>query len=149
VAYTADVIAFARVNEEVLLDAIPLSEITTIESMQNTHQFDASCNHSKNSYETAIDFTHAFQIRTRKDGQNAGRKYVLRASSDEEALVIIREIKHLSEQAAEKAVARSYWGNLRRRINFMYKSTLFQGLSACMIIMVRLGIRHDIQNLPS
>jgi hypothetical protein len=136
VAYTADVIAFARVKEDMLLDAIPLAEITTIESMPITSHYDISSNHSKNSYETAVDFTHAFQIRTRKDGQNAGRKYVLRASSDEEAVVIINEIKHLAELAAEKAVTKSFWGNLRRRIYARYQSNAFQGVSACMIILV-------------
>ncbi len=140
-AYTNEVIVFAKVKEDILLDAIPLSEITTIESMHDTHQFHPSQNHSKNSYESVIDFTHAFQIRTRKDGQNAGRKYVFRASSDDEVMVIIRDIKQLAEHAAERAVSKSHWGNLKRRVNDLYKSAVFQGLSAFLIIMVRLGIR--------
>jgi hypothetical protein len=140
VAYTAEVIAFAKVNEDMLLDAIPLADITAIEPMQNTvtSQSDTIApNHSKNSYETTVDFTHAFQIRTRKDGQNAGRQYVLRANSEEEAMVIIDDIKRLAGQAAERAITKSYWGNMRRRLNAVYQSTVFQGVSACMILLVR------------
>ncbi len=53
-------------------------------------------------------------------------KYILSASSDEEATVIINWIKHFAEQAAEKALARSFGGHVRRQIYTVYQSTIYK-----------------------
>jgi hypothetical protein len=140
VVYTSDVIAFAAVNEEILLDAIPLSEVISIDLMKDLDQTEEHEHHPHNSYEAAIDFTHAFQIRTLKDGQNAGRKYVLRADSDDQAAIFVSELNHLSRVAAEEAVARTRWENLQRRVRAVYDSSLFQGVSAILIIVVRIHV---------
>ncbi len=135
-AYTNEVIAFAAVNEDMLLDAIPLSEVVSIDLMKDLDPSDEH-HHLHNSYETAIDFTHAFQIRTQKDGQNAGRKYVLRAESDVQAALFVSELNHLSRVAAEAAVARSRWERIQRRVRKVYDSSVFQGISALLIVLVR------------
>ena len=136
VVYTHEVIAFAAVNEGVLLDAIPLSEVISIDLMKDLDPSDEEHQHLHNSFEAAIDFTHAFQIRTHKDGQNAGRKYVLRADSDDQAAMFVSELNHLSRVAAERAVARTRWERIQRRIRKVYDSSVFQGISAILIVVV-------------
>ncbi len=93
--------------------------------------------HLHNSYEAAIDFTHAFQIRTDKNGQNSGRKYVIRADSDQQADLIVSELNNLSRIAAEQAAARSRWGRVQSRVRKVYDSSVFQGISAIFIVVVR------------
>ena len=132
---TDEVIAFARVNENVLLDAIPLSEVTNIDLMNAIEQ-DKQQDQLSKGYGTVIDFTHAFQIRTKKDGQNAGRKYVLRAHSDDEVASIISHLNHLAKKAAKKAAARTRWEKMQQRVRSVYSATWFQGISAFLIIAV-------------
>ncbi len=146
--YTKEVIAFAAVDEDMLLDAIPLSEVISIDLMKDLDQSDEHQHHLHNSYEAAIDFTHAFQIRTQKDGQNAGRKYVLRAETDEQAAMFVSELNHLSRVAAEEAMARTKWERIQRRVRMVYDSSLFQGISAILIIVVRfIPLRWNMKRL--
>jgi hypothetical protein len=135
--YTDEVVAFARVNENILLDAIPLAEIEAIDSMQNLDQTDVQEHQPTNSFETAIDFTFAFQIRTQKGGYNAGRKYLLRAGSEEEVNSIITDLKRVTKLAAKKAAARSYFSKIQKRVRVAYNSTIYQTISAVLIIAVR------------
>ena len=135
VVYTNEVIAFAAVGKDILLDAIPLSEVISIDLMKDDHSDEQ--HHLHNSYEAAIDFTHAFQIRTQKNGQNAGRKYVIRADSDLQADMIVSELNQLYRIAAEQAEARSRWGKVQSRVRSFYDSSAFQGVSAILIVVVR------------
>ena len=139
VVCTSEVIAFARVNESILLDAIPLSEVTTIDLMKAIEQNDSQQGQQsqlKSDYGIVIDFTHAFQIRTKSDGQNAGRKYVLRADSDNEVATIVSHLNHLAKKAAKKAAAKTTWEKIQQRVRLVYNSAWFQGISAFLIIAV-------------
>jgi hypothetical protein len=94
-----------------------------------------------NSFEAAIDFTNAFQIRTQKGGYNAGRKYVLRAESEEEITSIIADLKGVAKRAAKKAAARSRLSKIQKRVRVVYTSNLIQSISAFLIIAVRFKFR--------
>ena len=136
VACTGKVIAFARVGESALLDAIPLFEVMSIEAMKSVEQRGEQQGHKTNNYESVIDFTHAFQIRTVKNGQNAGRKYILRGSSDEEVATIIGQLSELAKIAAEKEAAKSWREIWQLRIREVYMSSWFQAMSALLIVAV-------------
>ena len=140
--YTDKVIAFARVNENILLDAIPLAEVESIDSMQNLDQIDVQQQQPTNSYEAAIDFTFAFQIRTQKGGYNAGRKYVLRAESEEEINAIVADLDRITRLAAQNAAARSYFSKIQKRVRVAYSSTIYQSISAVLIIAVRFNFSN-------
>jgi hypothetical protein len=130
--YTKDVIAFARLDEDVLLDAVPLAEVTGIDTMQDVDQNDIS----KNNFESAVDFTNAFQIRTKKDGFNAGRKYFIQANSEEELTQLVAEITHVAKVAVEREAARSKWERMQTRVQIFYNNSWFQGIAAFLIIAV-------------
>ncbi len=141
VVYTDEVIAFARVNDNILLDAIPLAEVESIDSMQNLDQTYVQQQQPTNNFEAAIDFTFAFQIRTQTGGYNAGRKYVLRAESEEEINSVITDLKEVTRIAAKKAAARSYFRKIQKLVGAAYNSTIFQSISAVLIIAVSFNFR--------
>jgi hypothetical protein len=134
--YTKDVIAFSRLEEDVLLDAVPLAEVTGIDSMHEVDETDIS----KSNFELSVDFTHAFQIRTKKDGFNAGRKYFIQASSDEELAQLVAELAQIAMAAAEREVARSKWDRMQRRVRDIYNASWLQGGAAFLIIAVLIFI---------
>jgi hypothetical protein len=135
VAITADVIAFAVVGEQTLLDAIPLAEVVGVESLDHK---DLEEHQPKNSFERIIDFRLSFQIRTLPDGKNAGRKYFLRGESDEQVTKLIRDLIHLAQTASDRAAARSRWAKAQRVVRNAYNSDPIQGAAAFLIIAVRL-----------
>ena len=147
VAITSDAITFARVDASLLLDAIPLSEVTTIDLMKPTEQGDEHDGQAMNGYESVIDLTHAFQIRTKKDGQNAGRKYILRARSDEEAADTVSHLNRLAKIAAEKTAARTKWDKIHSRVRSVHTSSWFQGMSAALIVAVGLHLIVVIESV--
>ncbi len=130
-------IAFARAGDSILLDVIPLSEVTSIELMMSADQRNDQQENPTNSYEAVIDFTYAFQIRTVQNGQNAGRKYILRASSDEEAAKLVENLCDLKKKAAKRAAANSWRERMQLRIRTLYTSQLFQAITATLIVAVR------------
>jgi hypothetical protein len=134
VVYTNDVIAFAQPNQDVLLDAIPLSEVIEIDSMQNMD--DVEQQQSGVVFGSAIDFTHAFQIRTKKQGKNSGRKYYLRAETDEASTAIIGSLTKFAKAAGKRAAAETRWEKIRSRILKIYDSSIFQGVAAVLIVGV-------------
>jgi hypothetical protein len=136
VACTEDVIAFAREGESMLLDAIPLFEVMSIELMMSVDQRGEQHDQPKNSYDAVIDFTHAFQIRTVKDGQNAGRKYILRASSDEEVATVVHQFRELAKKASQREAANTWRERLRLKIRILYSSQWFQAITSILIIAV-------------
>jgi hypothetical protein len=131
------VIAFAKVGQEMLLDAIPLVDVISIETMQTLEHKDTEKSLSENTFEVAVDISNAFQIRTKKDGYNAGRKYYLQASSDQELADLLSELRSLTKSAAERAEANSKWTKMQERARFFYNSSMFQAFAAFLIIAVR------------
>jgi hypothetical protein len=139
VAYTNEVIAFAQPNEDGLLETIPLSEVIEIESMQNMDKEDMEQQQSKSTFGNTVDFTHALQIRTDKQGQNAGRKYYLRADSEEAAAAIIASLSKLAKVARKTAAAETRWEKIRSSVRKIYDSSVFQGVAAFLIIGVSMA----------
>jgi hypothetical protein len=134
------VIAFARLDEDVLLDAVPLSEVIGIDCMKEVDQDDVA---SKSNFESAVNFTHAFQIRTKKDGFNAGRKYFIQANSDEELTQLVDEISKVAIIAAEREAARSKWEKIQLDVREFYNASWLQGAAAFLIIAVQIAVLQN------
>jgi hypothetical protein len=136
VVYTKDVIAFSRPGQEILLDVVPLAEVVGIDSL---HEGDES----KNNFEASVDLSHAFQIRTKKDGFNAGRKYFIQASSDDLVTELISEISQITKAISKGVTAKSKWRKTQKRVRRFYNSKVFQGIATFLIIAVRFYIPVD------
>jgi hypothetical protein len=111
-----------------------------IDLMKTMEQSEQLGRPKSNGYGT--DFTHAFQIRTKTDGQNAGRKYILCASSEEEVTTIISHLNKLVKNATKKAAARTVREEIQQRVRSVYSSSWFQGISAFLIIAVGLTLKE-------
>ncbi len=130
---TKDVIAFSRRGEDVLLDVVPLEDVIGIDPLNATDDSDESKN---NNFEASLDFSNAFQIRTKKNGFNAGRKYIIQTSSETAMTELIAEISELMRAISERMATKSKWGKIRKRVGRIYNSSLFQGAAAFLIIAV-------------
>jgi hypothetical protein len=122
-------IAFACAGEETLLDAIPFAEVVGMQSMCTLEQ---KC---ESFFE--VDISNAFQIRTKQNGHNAGRKYLLQASSPEDLEAILNELQFLAKVALVKEEASSKWSKLQESVRLVYNSSRFQGTAAFLIVSVR------------
>ena len=133
-------IVFAKPNEEILLDVIPLTEVTGIDLMQDVDQkgkLSLQRSFSEITVENVIDFTNAFQIRTKQDGYNSGRKYIIQADSEKMMCSLVIGIPNFSKVAVLRADARPIWRRMQERVRAMYSSTLFQGVATFLIMAVR------------
>ena len=54
-----------------------------------------------------VKFRHSFQLRTKSDGYNSGRQYIIQARSDEERQKIATDLIKLSKIAIDKHLAKS------------------------------------------
>jgi hypothetical protein len=143
---TKDVIAFSRVGEDVLLDAVPLAEVIGIDPLQTADTSDESIN----NFETSVDFSNAFQIRTKKNGFNAGRKYIVQSNSDSMMNELITEMSEIIRVISEKLATKTKWGKVQKRVRRIYDSSLFQGSAAFLIVavncssLIMVQIRRDV-----
>lgn len=138
---TNEVIAFARSNEDTLLDVIPLTEVTGIEVMQDVDQkgkMRQQRSFSEITVENVINFANAFQIRTKHDGYNSGRKYIVQADSTETLSSLTIGIPNFSKAAVLRADARPLWKRMQERVRAMYSSSPFQGVCSFLIMAVRM-----------
>jgi hypothetical protein len=114
------------------MDRIPLEDIIGIEEMQ----FSSEAPQIDSTIEANVDFTNAFQIRTRTDGYNGGRSYFLRSESEGDLAGLIQEIALIAKGAARKASAQTKWALAQEHARSVYNSIWFQGIASFLIIAV-------------
>ena len=132
------------IHEEVLLDAIPLTELMGIELMEEDcpkGKLKLQRSLSEITVENVIDFSKAFQIRTKKNGYNAGRKYLVQAESDETLSFLMAGIPNLSREARLRAEAKPLLARVQGQVRAMYSSTWFQGIASFLIMAVSPSLR--------
>ncbi len=134
---TNDVIAFSMPNTATLLDIIPLAEVVGVETIKSDDKTNEAKSLSESTIENAIDFTNAFYINTKQSGYNAGRKYFLRAGSDDILPSLVSSIRRTAQAAVQKAERRSLWDKMQERVRALYNSDWFQGVATFLIMAVR------------
>ena len=130
-------------NDETLLDVIPLTDVNGVEMMQDSEQEvsrkgkpSLQRSFSEITVENVIDFANAFQIRTKKNGYNSGRKYIIKAGSKETLRSLITGIPNFGRAAVLRADAQPIWRRIQQRVRAMYSSSWFQGLTSFLIMAV-------------
>jgi hypothetical protein len=116
---------FAQVNDDVILDQIPLSEIKAVKEM--VVEDDSSKVETKEL---------ELMIETSSDGYNSGRTYYLQAETKVSRQDILKKISHYSTKAYEKAHAQSVLRRAQLRVRKVYQSSLFQRFAAFLIVSV-------------
>jgi hypothetical protein len=133
------------VEEEHVIDAIPLFEIDFICAAQNDEisgqdEF-SNQPHKKSEPDRKADpqkekFKNSFQIRTLVDGYNSGRAYYLKASSEQECADLISKLGTSARVAKKAKEAKTRFEKSQERVRIAYRSILCQGFTAAMIIAV-------------
>ena len=116
----------AQINEDVVMDQIPLAEITQVKEMEAVEK--GKDNMAKNENELMIE--------TNPEGYNSGRTYYLKAESKVSCQEKIRKLKHYRAAAYERAHAQSAFRQAQLRVLKVYRSTPFQRFVAFLIISV-------------
>jgi exonuclease VII small subunit len=116
---------FAQMNNDVIIDQIPLSEIKVVKEM--IFEADSSKVETKEM---------ELMIETSLDGYNSGRTYYLQAETTALRQDIIKKISQYSTKAYEKAHAQSTLRRAQLRVRKVYQSLLFQRFTAFLIVSV-------------
>ncbi len=128
---TKDVIAVGRASDEseTLLDAIPFVDIESIRDMLA----DDNANLEKKNG-TVLN---SLIITTVPGGHNSGRTYYIQASSPELHEKVSKLLTSYRKEARKRAEFNTRFAKSQYRIRKIFKSRIFQNLSALLIILVR------------
>ncbi len=141
---TERMIAFAHVNDEALVDKIPVDEIVSIEGVVNQRvtaekipvvKSANMMSSLKNLGIQSDDVTDTLRISTHSDGHNAGRDYFLRATSPTLCEELIGKLNEYSD-AAKRADSSSRIAIFHQKLKMVYVSEKFQSIAAVLIILV-------------
>jgi hypothetical protein len=116
-----DVMFIAQINEDAVIDQIPLAEVQLLREMDNVDEEDKEAK---------------VMMETHPDGYNSGRTYYFKADSRASCQEIVRSLSQYCTAAQEKAHAQSVFAQAQRRVDKVYRSALFQGFFAFLIIAV-------------
>ena len=145
--FTATEIVFAKLNEDTLLDTIPLVDIVGIETMGGLEKIEETKSLSESTIENSVSFVNAFQISTKKEGYNSGRKYFLRLDTDEGPSALISALCSAAAAADRTEEGRSKWLKAQEQVREYYNSNWFQGTATFLIMAVRpRPCRHFYEN---
>jgi hypothetical protein len=125
IVITKEIIGFARVGENILIDTVPLAEV---ESIRDMHSIDEDVDSAK--------FLNALMITTIPEGYNSGRTYYLQASSEEHCKRLVTEWLRLATRARFAAEANTKCAESQYVFRKIFDSNSFQLISACLIIAV-------------
>jgi hypothetical protein len=137
VVITKEHTIFSEVDQEEIIDFIPLAEIHSVDDLDGvtaeTPTEDSANLAGIASLETVASTESAFQIRTLRQGYNRGRKYCLQAKSDHQCEELIALISGLSKAAIRRREIKSVYQRVQERVKEVYDSTPFQLISASFI----------------
>ncbi len=139
--YSKEVVGFSNPGSDKIVDAIPLFELEETAKMKDddsdTHggvekvkmeSVKNPVDHSehpeakggeikdkKQGDTNKVKFRHAFQLRTKHDGYNSGRQYIIQARTEEERQKIVSDLTKLAKIANDKFLAKSQFRKTQAR----------------------------------
>jgi hypothetical protein len=140
-----DMIYFALVDEDSVVDCIPLHEISQIKRMGldgGTEQVHST--HAKSFFQGSSHlqlssnlFFRTVRVDTHPDGYNSGRTYYLQASSDEELTRLNNLLTDYTKDARKRYEAKSVLERSQTKVRKFFHSPGFQCAAAFFILAVR------------
>lgn len=121
---TNEHVAFAHVDDEAVLDKIPLIEI---ENVQDVSRYST----------TRVDYINSVVISTKDSGHNGGRTYFLQADSTDDCAQLAAKLSSLAKSAARSVDGESLLGKLRFTSRGIYESLYFQNIFVILTLAVR------------
>lgn len=140
IVFTKKIIAFANVNDDGVLDIVPLHEVKHVRdtSLQNEimaeddSQFDGS---SENDNDDTVK-KNVFEIETIPEGYNSGRVYQIQAASAHDFRTLLNSLTNLSNTAREDAEAKSRFKKSQQRVGKVFNSNIIQRALAVLVFAV-------------
>lgn len=121
----SDMVLFAQLSEDTIIDKIPLIEIKAVKEMTDVHDGDQK---SKDGND--------FMIETSTEGYNSGRTYYFQADSKAACKDASNKISHNSRQAIDRANAKTAFTQAQQQVKKVYKSAVFKNIVAFLILSV-------------
>jgi hypothetical protein len=121
---SAEKILFAHIDDDDVVDLIPLTEIKTVREMVG------------GDGEGTANDPNEFMIETSPEGYNSGRTYYLQADSSSSCRAISSKFLHCATVALERAHARTAFEQAQQRVRKVYRASWFQNSVALLIIAV-------------
>ena len=116
---------FAQLNDDKVIDQIPLAEISQVKEMIADSVNDESKDENQ------------LMIETHPEGYNSGRTYYLQAESKASCQDIIKKLSKYKKAAYHREHAQSSFRQAQLRALKIYRSTFFQRFIGLLIISVR------------
>ena len=132
---TKDAIHFAFKNKDQEIDRIPLSEVTSI-NLINENETEGSDTFSSLRCDDFEDGLQVLRIKTVHGGHNSGRAYYLRTENKTESNDLVEKLKRNAKAAGKRARARTTFQRAQLRVRKAYDSQWSQGLIAMIIVLV-------------
>ncbi len=121
-----DVMIFAQMNDDVIVDKIPLIEIKQVQEMLNRDD---------NESKVANQATELV-VETLPEGYNSGRTYYLSAESATSCQNTVQILTRYSKAAYKRANSQTVLSRMQQHLLTVAYSTAFQNIIALLIIMV-------------
>ncbi len=121
-------ICFAFVDDDGLIDHIPLSEVDFVMEMNDAADDD-------DGKDAAMRY--CMQIATNATGYNSGRTYYIATKSKEHMVTLMNKVKKYAEVERTRAEASSLFRKMQLNVRRRYESSIVQVTMALMIGAVR------------
>ena len=143
IVFTKKIIAFSNLNDDAVIDVIPLHEVVMIRDLSlfneiadDGSEFNGTAT-SDEEKSTAESNKNQFQIETSPQGYNSGRAYLVEANSAQNFRILVEDLTKLSTVAREEAEAKSRFKKIQDKVGKVFNSDIIQRILAIMIFGVR------------
>ncbi len=119
---------FAQMDDDVVLDKIPLAEIKQVQEMLNTDD---------EHHESKLNQTTELMVETLPEGYNSGRTYYLSADSAASCRDTVQVLARYSKAAYKRANSQTVLSQIQQHLHSVAYSAIFQNTMALLIITVR------------
>jgi hypothetical protein len=146
--YTRKMIVFSNLDDDAVLDLIPMHEIIMIRDMTvifgaDVDDDDSVSNDLQEEDEGENDEAHGadsnknvLQIETSPEGYNSGRPYQIQAATGQDFRALLEDFTKLSLAAREEAEAKSRFRKLQDKVGKVFNSDFTQRFLAILIFAV-------------
>ena len=129
--------AFAQIDEDIMIDHIPLSEIDSVQMMETESEEFKNLSNSP----TDLPQQHpadgcSFSIKCVQDGYNKGRLYYFCSETPQSAAALVKKLKQAALSAKFRAQAHTRFAKSQYFVRKIYTSNPFHYTSATLIIGV-------------
>jgi hypothetical protein len=153
IVFTKKIIVFANVNDDGVLDIVPLHEVKNIRDTTLQDEIitdnDSELKGSIDSDDHVTGKKYTFEIETIPEGYNSGRVYRIQAESARDFRTILDNLPKLANVAREEAEAKSRFNKSQQRVGKVFNSNIIQRALAILVFGVRntilfyaIGVNH-------